>query len=627
MANRDVEARLRISAVDRTAGVLGRVAQQLGLVSTRANQVNARYAAVGKAANNTGYMVGRIMLPALAAVGGAKVIKDSAALERQLNRIGITAGATAEETKAAGLALRDMTDLVKLAFQDGVEALDVLTASGMDLEEAMAFLPSILATAQATGAETVDIANTAVKAASALKIPAQEMAAAFDLMSAEGKAGQFELKDMAQYIPSLANSFATLGYEGTDGLLHLLAILQTLREATGDASAAATNASNIFGKMYSEETANKFKKNFSIDLRKELETATAAGVDPIEAFIKITEKAIGGDQTQLPLLFSDQQYREGMIALLNKKESYQSYLDVGTSADVAGTVDRDLQRILDDNQASIDRMENTWGEFLNKVGMALVDPVADALDSANDQLDFRAAQKKYIDSLKVSDEEKSALLQSSRVDLLTGPTPEQVQMAIAGGYTGTYRGLDVLDWAMMPSAADFNSRELNGLPPGLERPYEIDRQELLSRSGRLCDRRVDREMHMPDGYFDMPDLTQPQDPGMFDSLLKSLGDLFRGDEVSGSLEEGGTRAGKAIEESADKISRAGDDAGNAVERGADAIRRAGEDAARSISNAVDGGVSRLEGAAGRRQRRQERANANTGRSMPPEANAPAGAYE
>ncbi|MEO2038040.1 MAG: phage tail tape measure protein, partial [Martelella sp.] len=231
MANRDVEARLRISAVDRTAGVLGRVAERLGLVSTRANQVTGRFNAVAQAANNSGYMLGRGLALAAAALGGAKIIKDAAELERQMNRIGITADATAEETKAATAALREMTDVVRLPFQAGVEALDVLTASGMGLEEAMAFLPSILATAQATGAETVDIANTAVKAASALKIPAEQMAAAFDLMSAEGKAGQFELKDMAQSIPNLANSFATLGYEGTDGLLRLLAILQTLREA------------------------------------------------------------------------------------------------------------------------------------------------------------------------------------------------------------------------------------------------------------------------------------------------------------------------------------------------------------------------------------------------------------
>jgi hypothetical protein len=42
---------------------------------------------------------------------------------------------------------------------------------------------------------------------------------AFDLMVAGGKAGQFELKDMAQHIPTLANSFASMGYTGEAGLI------------------------------------------------------------------------------------------------------------------------------------------------------------------------------------------------------------------------------------------------------------------------------------------------------------------------------------------------------------------------------------------------------------------------
>ncbi|MEO2037263.1 MAG: hypothetical protein ABGW90_00975, partial [Martelella sp.] len=384
----------------------------------------------------------------------------------------------------------------------------------------------------------------------------------------------------------------------------------------------ATNAGEIFGKIYSEETANKFKKNFGIDLRKEMDTAVGAGADPIEAFMKITEEAIDGDQTQLQLLFTDKQLREGMIALLNKKESYQGYLDVGTSDDVEGTVDRDLQRVLDDSQASIDRLSNSWSRLMNNIGSELLEPMAYAADAMNDQYEFFKAQKSYIDSLPISEDEKRVMRQEAKINPITGPTPDQAQMAIQGGYTGSYRGRSVVDWALRVPDDTFDFDMFQN-----PRDPEQDRQELLSRSGRLSDRRVDREMRMPEGYFDIPDLTQPQDPGMFDSLLKSLGDLFRGDEVSDSLEEGGTRAGKAIEESADKISRAGDDAGNAVERGADAIRRAGEDAARSISTAVDGGVKRLEGAAGRRQRREERANANPGRSMKPADNAPAGAYE
>lgn len=634
MANRDIEARLKISAIDRTSGVLSRVAQRLGMVSNKADQVSRRTVAMGSAAKSGGVMVGRVLVPALAAMGGAKVIKDAAEVERQMNRIGITAGASAEKTKDAGDAVREMTKGVALPFQDGVEALDTLVASGMDLEEAMAFLPAILATAQATGASTVDIANTANKSSSALKISADEMSRAFDLMSAYGKAGQFELKDMAQYIPSLANSFAVLGYEGEDGLARLLSVLQTLRESTGDASAAATQAGNIFGKIYSEETANKFEK-MGVNLRKEMEKAVAAGVDPLEAFIKLSNTAIGGDMTKLPLLFSDQQFREGMISLMTKQDSYQGYLDIAGSDDVTGTVDRDLQRVLDDSQASIDRMSNEWEKFLNNVGNVLTGPVTEGLDAVNSQLDFRAAQRKYFQSQGLTEEAYSAAMEASKVPLLGDFPRRAAVIAMQGGYEGEYRGHDISDWAIMPPDSEFRAGDLEGVPPELL-PTPVDhRQQLLERAGRLSDRRVDKALHMPDSYFEMPDLNAPKEDA---SLIDRLMDLFdnevgtgpaastrlksREDALSQDVEDGSRTVGQAFNDGADEVRKAGGDAGNKV-------RDSGDDVARALGNAaaaIDSAARQLTAGELRKRSRNRASNSNPGKSMKPENNAPEGAY-
>lgn len=291
-----------------------------------------------------------------------------------MTRIGITAGVTREQTQAATDELRKLAREYAMSFDDVVTGLDTLVSSGLSLDEAMAFLPSVLKTAQATGSATEDIANTALKASSALKISAAEMEKAFDIMVAGGKAGQFELKDMAQHIPGLANSFATLGYKGEDGLKRLIAVLQTIREDTGSAEAAATQAQNIFGKMYSEETANKFKK-FGIDLRKEMETARKSGKDALTAFTDLSNLAIKGDLTKLPLLFSDQEFRLGMQSLMTSPESLKRFLDLLNSADVEGTVLKDLGTVLDDTQAKIDRLSGSWDNMVKRLGEAAV-PIA-----------------------------------------------------------------------------------------------------------------------------------------------------------------------------------------------------------------------------------------------------------
>ena len=95
-------------------------------------------------------------------VQGVRFAKDSfldfAELEREFNRIGITGEASFDRTKEAIKEVQDLS--IQFGFKDiapAVEALDSLTASGLSLERSLEFLPSVLATAQASGSATSDI--------------------------------------------------------------------------------------------------------------------------------------------------------------------------------------------------------------------------------------------------------------------------------------------------------------------------------------------------------------------------------------------------------------------------------------------------------------------------------------
>lgn len=240
---------------------------------------------------------------------GTTAVKNFAAFEREMGRIGTTAGATVAETVKASDDVQALSKRFALPLEEAVSGLDTLTASGMDLDQAMAFLPSVLATAQASGAAVSDIANTAQKASSALKIEAGDLQKAFDIMVSGGKAGQFELKDMAASIPTLANSFANLGYSGQEGLQKLIAILQTLREDTGSAGQAATQAQNIFAKMFSQETEKNFS-DFGVNIRDEVDKAVKAGEGAIEAYVRISRRVMADNPTaKLVDLFADQEFQ------------------------------------------------------------------------------------------------------------------------------------------------------------------------------------------------------------------------------------------------------------------------------------------------------------------------------
>lgn len=389
MANRQIEAILKISAQLGSMRALKTLQTEMKKVEQQAesfNRAQRAHAAAASASN-----VARGVATGAIGFAGVRAITDFAEAERRLNRIGITADTSVERMEAARSEIERYAHQFALPFQDAVAGLETLVASGMEFERAMDFLPSILATAQAAGAVTTDVANTAQKAAAALGIEADGIQRAFDLMVTGGKAGQFEMDDLAAHIPMLANSFASLGYEGEEGLKHLIALMQTLREDTATASDAATQAQNVFGKMFSEATANKFG-NFGVNLRAEMDERMAAGQDAVSAFVDLTKETIDGDLTKLPLLFTDQEFRLGMQSLVTSGDSIEKFLDVLNSAEVDGAVFRDLSRILQDSKADVDQLRGSLDRLIKSAGGALVDlGLVDFVSRAADDLDFGQA--------------------------------------------------------------------------------------------------------------------------------------------------------------------------------------------------------------------------------------------
>ena len=206
------------------------------------------------------------------------------------------------------------------------------------------------------------------------------MQGAFDEMVTGGNAGQFELKDMAAYIPTLANQFANLGYKGRDGLKTLVAVLQTIREDTGSSAAAATQAQNIFAKMFSQETEKNFA-DFGVNVREEVDAAVKAGEGAIDAYVRISRRVLEENPTaRISDLFVDQEFQLGMSSLLNSADSLQKFLDTLNSAEVDGAVFDQLNRVMADNQASLDRLSTTWDKFMKKLGDQVAEPMSAVLD-------------------------------------------------------------------------------------------------------------------------------------------------------------------------------------------------------------------------------------------------------
>lgn len=356
------------ASAKRTASTVGRLGDGARIASVGVGKLGAALGFVG---------VG---------VSAKEGLINFAKFERSMSRIGITAGVSAKDASAAGDTIRDLASKFAMPVDQVREGLDVLVASGMNLREAMSFLPSVTMVAQASGATVTDIGNTAQKAGSSFGLLAQDMDQAFDTMVSGGKLGQFELKDMARYLPTLSAQFAALGYKGQDGLRRLVALLQTARIQTGTAEEAARNAENLFGKIYSQETSKKMKK-MGVDVRKELDAASKSEKDLVETFVELVDRATKGDTTKLALLFEDTQVRKMMIALMQLKGVWKNTYEALDYGKVKGSTKKDVDVILADTQSSIDRIDNARDRLAKAAASLYVAPAAAAMNSVSSGLE------------------------------------------------------------------------------------------------------------------------------------------------------------------------------------------------------------------------------------------------
>ena len=313
----------------------------------------------------------------LDAVGALYVLKSAftapvqAAQEfdRALAEIGAKGNLTAEQLRGIGEAAKATSSQMNQFATDIVKAQDFLVGMGLDVDRATKAMPSIARAATATGASLEDLSKAGFAAMSNLGVAAESLGKSFDIMAAAGKAGGFELRDMAQYLPSITALASSKGMSGESGLAQIAAALQIVRRGAGDASEAATNFSNILQKINSNDAIGNFKK-LGIDIQKVLKDAKANGTDPLEASLRAINTALGGDMSRLGEIFADAQVQKGLIPLLTGLEDYIRLRDEAAKAD--GVISADFARMMETSVERIKQFQIALQNFQTSVGAAMV---------------------------------------------------------------------------------------------------------------------------------------------------------------------------------------------------------------------------------------------------------------
>jgi TP901 family phage tail tape measure protein len=309
-------------------------------------------------------------------VGMMASVRTAAQFEQVLGEIGKTANVSGDQLKGLGkdlLALsgRNRTNLGPKILAEGVQDL---VAQGLELKDAVASIEALGRVATATNSQLTDVTKTGFQLQNALKIRPTELKATFDALAFAGKQGAFELKDMAQFMPTIAAAAGTLGISGKQGAIALASMMQMVRKDAPDAGQAATRLTDAMLKMTAPDAVKNFKA-FGVNIEQVLKGAKAKGVNPMEAALSELQRVTGGDTFKLGQIFGDKEAKLALMSLMKYRKEYEKLkADSGGKA-AAGTVDKDFQRSLGTFQGTLTSFQNSAQRLGISVGTALLPPL------------------------------------------------------------------------------------------------------------------------------------------------------------------------------------------------------------------------------------------------------------
>ncbi|ELO0595964.1 phage tail tape measure protein [Salmonella enterica] len=295
-------------------------------------------------------------------------VADYTDFEAQLRDIGITGDLNKKQEKQIGDVIRQQARATNQTTDTLLEGVGTLVAAGKAPMEAMKWTQLLGRTATASGADINDLAKMGL-AFESLKIDGQEaLKSAFSKAIYGGKSGRFELKDMAQYLPEMAQGFAAKGIYGQEAIAQIVASLEVGREGAGTEGEAATNMRNWLSSMNRGDIARRYQMQ-GVDYRGSMSDYVASGYSQYEASILIADRFIkskgadfmkqwqsagakGDKEAQqrlmesfgLSSIFTDVQTVNHLLAMRQRWNDYLSKKRGMNSPEAQGAGDRDFAK-------------------------------------------------------------------------------------------------------------------------------------------------------------------------------------------------------------------------------------------------------------------------------------------
>lgn len=300
-----------------------------------------------------------------AAYAGISAVRDQLSLTEQFGRLEIAAKGTMgtmEDIRQSIDSASMSTGIARKEILEGAKAFVRVTGDGKTAKESMKTFAKIT---QATGADMGDITEAAAGMNQSLGIGSEQFEKAFSALTAGGKAGKIEIKELAGLIPSLGPQMAMFsGGKGMQGLSDMGASLQFIAKGFGSANEAGTGMQSLFKAITSGPTLKKLQ---------------SAGIDPFgidengnkvtRNFLDIIEDIANSKIAKDPKLLADTFIRiESKKAFLQMMDNVDAIRELSATTQNANDVAEDYAKI---NENATIGANRAWNILKIRVGQAI----------------------------------------------------------------------------------------------------------------------------------------------------------------------------------------------------------------------------------------------------------------
>ncbi len=282
----------------------------------------------------------------------AETVRGAAADEWERDQLRVLGDISEAQMKIHRKALEMTATRRGIGTQGAYGIFGGLMAGGLSDSDASAMTDSVAVFAKATQASVEDASRATVALRNNMGITAEKMMSAYDAIALGGKAGQFEVEDMAKSLPSLLAKMQKYGEAGETGVRNTVAMAQSVRKVTGSSDEAAT----YFENMLNDFTASDFIKRagkMGINIEKTMKDAKEKGLSPVFAILQKIDKATQRNPVKLSQLVTNSRSGSAVMAILrDMPELLELIKNMETSS---GTVMNDYATATDNASAAWDR--------------------------------------------------------------------------------------------------------------------------------------------------------------------------------------------------------------------------------------------------------------------------------